>query len=234
MDIHTPFLTLYSFCFQNVWVDIGPCANQQDLYAYTLHGPWALVWMYDPPNRSPPHSLSIQSGNPISVFQSMCFFPVERFIGVICQSPKGRDFPWYLSFPFGYFLFSMSFSYHLCGCKLHFLHHFFLAEYYSIVYMYTLFLIQTSVHGQRMGFCVLLWWIVLHEYSGTFHFLKRTFSGYMPKTGIAWPVSHTVFMFWITYFLCSFIIVQCIYTPSLQEGSYISTSSPGLFILKKY
>ena len=99
MDIHTHFITFSTICFQNVWLDIGPCAKKRKKKKASLcwPSPWAIVWKYDLPNASPPDSLSIQSGNPKAVFQSMHFFPVEKFIGVICQSPEDRGFPLYFS-----------------------------------------------------------------------------------------------------------------------------------------
>jgi len=46
---HTIFLTLSSIMFYHKWLDIGPCANQQNLIAYPLQMQWfasAVVCIY--------------------------------------------------------------------------------------------------------------------------------------------------------------------------------------------
>ena len=62
------------------------------------------VWPYK--SQSSPHP-PLHSATPTSLFWSMCFFPIERLMGVICQSPEGRGFLWYLSFTFGHISFTM-------------------------------------------------------------------------------------------------------------------------------
>ena len=92
------------------------------------------------------------------------------------------------------------------------------------------FLIQSSVHGHRMCFHVLLLWSVLYEYRGAFHFLQRTFSRYVPKRGLAGSFGHNMFMFLITLFLCSIVIVQTYLHTHILEGIFLSTPSTGVFI----
>ena len=198
-----PFLQVYTYTFSHIilyllpkeWLDIGPCAKPEELYAYPLHGPlFGCITLQIPvqPTASP-SNLATQNlfSSPWDSFLSkgslvsFARFQIEGVSNGVCLS--FLDILCLVWEFFVYLWLPMALS--LLG---------FMAEYSSTVYMDILFLIQPSVHGHRMRLNVLLLWRVLHKHGGAFHFLKRTFSGHMPKSGIAGSFSHTMFMFQMT------------------------------------
>ena len=73
---------------------------------------------------------------------------------------------------------------------------FFMAEYYSIVYMYRIFLIQSSVDGHLGCFHVL---VIVNSAAMNMRvhvsLLSRVLSGYMPKSGIAGSYGSSMYRF---------------------------------------
>ena len=73
---------------------------------------------------------------------------------------------------------------------------FFMAEYYSIVYMYHIFLIHSSVNGHLGCFHVLA--VVncaVVNIQVHISFSRKVLSGYMPKSGIAGLYGSSIFSF---------------------------------------
>ena len=130
-------------------------------------------------------------------FQSMSFLPVGGSLGSCVRFQIERVSNG-ICLSFGRISFSMGVFLTICGAASGIFLTLFVAEYTSTVYMDILYPTQPSVHGHWMCFHVLLLWIVLHKHSRVFHFLKRTSSGYMPKSGIAGSFSHNMFMFRMT------------------------------------
>ena len=73
---------------------------------------------------------------------------------------------------------------------------FFMAEWYSIVYIYHIFLIQMSVNG-HLGCCHVLAIVNRAAMNMRVHvsFLRNVLSGYMPKSGIGGTYGSSTYRF---------------------------------------
>ena len=149
--------------------------------------------MYDPPSpRPPPPSWQLQISFLVHVF-----LPCLKVHWCHLPESRGKGFPlvfvlllrtyfiWYECFPtfyvadsgfffFGWFLF-------------HWRH-------------MDIFLIQLSVHGQRMCFHVLLGWIVLQDHRRAFNFLKEHFQDICPRVGL---LGHSVIPYAVLLSSCT-------------------------------
>ena len=71
-----------------------------------------------------------------------------------------------------------------------------MAEEYSIVYIYLIFLIQSSIDGHLGCFHVLA---IVNSAAMNMQvhvsFLRRVLSGYVPKSGIAWSYGSSMYSF---------------------------------------
>ena len=87
--IHIIFLTLSSIIFHHKWLDIVPCATQQDLIAYPSK--CCSLHLLTPNSQSiplpPPQQPQVCSACPW-----VCFFSVDRFTCAIYQTPDISDY----------------------------------------------------------------------------------------------------------------------------------------------
>ena len=94
-----------------------------------------------------------------------------------------------------YFTQDESLQFHPCCCKWHYFV-LFLAEWYSIVYIYYIFLIQSSVSGHLGCFHVLA---IINSAAMNLEvhvpFEIMVFSGYIPGSGIAGSYGNSIFCF---------------------------------------
>ena len=155
MDIHTPFLTLCSFCFQKELLDTGPCANSRiSMLALSMGNSldiWSSKYQSSP---QPPRPI----WRPKICFQVYVFLSSRNVHKCHLSESRGRGFPWYFLSLLDTFCLVWEFFLPSMWLAMAFSlpPPFFLAEYGSFAYAHILFLIQTSLHGHWMHFHVLL------------------------------------------------------------------------------
>ena len=90
---------------------------------------------------------------------------------------------------------------------------FFVAEYYSIMYMY-IFLIRSSVDGHLGLFpCLGCCGWCCNEQRGAFIFLNYSFVQYMPSSGITGSYGSSIFSFVRNFHMFSMVVVS-LYIPT--------------------
>ena len=169
MSIHPVLHTFSSLWFQEQWLDTKPSFTQQDICNTLQDQGLGSMISQIPGIRTPsPPIWQLQS-----VWQSKGFFPVGSFLGVICNIQEEGCHMMCVSLTQTYSISSERCIFQDCVCLWH--HHLcnFIAEWSSIVYRDSCFLIQSSLHRQKMVFHALLLCSVLPECSGVFKFWKR-------------------------------------------------------------
>ena len=113
-------------------------------------------------------------------------------------------------------------------------HSFFMAEYYSIVYMYHIFFNHSSVDGHLGCFQILAAVsnaVMNIEVHVSFHISAFIFFGYIPRSGIAGSYCSSIFHFFQKppYYFPQWL-PQFTFPPTAYEDSLFSTSLPTFVI----
>jgi len=126
------------------------------IYILFFHARYNSLLLLTPASHSIPHQTSPPLANTSLFSMSLSLFLfVDRFISAILKVPHKSDAIWYFSLSFWLTSLSMIISSCVYVAANGIISFFFMAEWYSILCMYHIFLIHSSVNGHWDCFLVL-------------------------------------------------------------------------------